>query len=371
MDTKKSIGIVTYMFSNYGAVLQCYALQRYLRNHTTDNVEVIDFTTAEHIHSLKLFGRKSSNSLKNIILNILVLRHYFALKRRQKRTAKFKRDNIIFTSRYTDMQGILDNPPQENVYVTGSDQVFNLNSSFVDVYYLNFDKGNARKVAYAPSFGVAEFDIEYRKRVPGYIEGFDALSCREQSGSDFLSELTGCPVPVVVDPTLLLTAEEWTKVAVKPKYSDYILIYDLNGKDNLVVIAKKIQKLTKKKIVCITGNERNRYDVDKTVFDAGPSEFIGWFANANYVVTDSFHGTSFSIIFKKPFSTYVAAPKMADRVRTLLGKFNLGWRLVENGKSNAFTANEALLQEPNVCIKDYIQSSYQFIHDNILNNEEH
>ena len=358
------------MFSNYGAVLQCYALQRFLRNHTTDNVEVIDFTTEEHIRSLKLFGRKSSNLLKNIILNILVLRHYSALKRRQERTAEFKRDNINFTSRYIDAKKLLENPPKEDVYVTGSDQVFNLNSSFVDVYYLNFNKGNARKVAYAPSFGVAEFDNDYRKRVPKYIKDFDALSCREQTGAAFLSDLTGKMVPVVVDPTMLLSAEDWTKVAKKPKIEDYILIYDLNGKDNLVVIAKKIQNLTKSKIVCITSNERNRYDVDKTVFDAGPSEFVGWFANANYVVTDSFHGTSFSIIFNKPFSTYVAATKTSDRVRTLLGKFNLNWRLIENGKSGAFVANEVFLQEPNVSTKDYIHSSCQFIHDNILNNEE-
>lgn len=354
------------MLSNYGAVLQCYALQRYLRNHTSDNVEVIDFTTNEHLNSIKILGKKSSNPIKNALINLKALYHYRALKRRKRRTFEFKRQHINYTSRYADMKILLENPPQEDVYVTGSDQVFNLNSYYVDVYYLHFAKGDARKVAYAPSFGVAEFNNEYRTRVPEYIKDYSALSCRERTGARFLAEITGKNVPVVADPTMLLTADEWYKVAVKPKIENYILIYDLNGKENLVSIAKKIQKQTKRKIVCITDNIRNHYNVDKIVFDAGPAEFLGWFANAYYVVTDSFHGTSFALIFNKPFSTYVDIPKTADRILTLLEVFNLKWRLIEKGESQLFLLKSNLLQEPNVTIDNYISNSYQFINDYIL-----
>lgn len=366
MESKKSIGIFTYMLSNYGAVLQCYALQRYLRNHTTDNVEVIDFTTNEHLNSIKILGKKASNPIKNALINLKTLCHYRALKRRKKRTFEFKKQHINYTSRYAEMKTLLENPPKEDVYVTGSDQVFNLNSKYVDIYYLHFNKVNARKVAYAPSFGVADFNNEYRTRVPEYIKDYSALSCREQTGADFLTEISGKRVPVVADPTMLLTADEWCKVAVKPEVDNYILIYDLNGKENLVSIAKKIQGLTKCKIVCITDNVLNHYKVDKIVYDAGPAEFVGWFANASYVVTDSFHGTSFSLIFNKPFITYIATPKTSDRVRTLLGKFKLSWRLVENGEANAFVLIDVILQKPDISIKDYVRNSKQFINDNIL-----
>lgn len=363
---QKSIGIVTYMLSNYGAVLQCYALQRYLRNNSTNKVEVIDFTTDDHLDSIRILRRQSDNPIKNVILLLLQLSHYFPLKRRQRRTIDFKKRNINYTSRYSDMKSILENPPKEDVYVTGSDQVFNLNSKYVDFYYLNFDTGKARKVAYAPSFGVSIFDNEYYNRVAGYINGFDALSCREYTGARFLSELTGSHVPVVIDPTMLLTADEWLRVATKPKTDNYILIYDLNGREDLIIIAKKIQSITRRRIVCLTSNIRNRYNVDRIVYDAGPSEFVGWLVNAYCIVTDSFHGTSFALIFNKPFSTYIANPQTADRVRSLLKAFDLQSRIVENGKTDSFAFSEDFSQRPNARIADKVRDSHRFIKDNIL-----
>lgn len=315
----KKVGIFTYMLSNYGAVLQCYALQKYLSTNKFLDVEVIDFTTKEHIESASIFNHTISNKLVRTVYNFTILLHYTKLKQRKKRTEHFKRTNIKFSNRYDNMDDLLKNPPKEDYYITGSDQVFNLNSPYYNVYYLGFSKGKARKIAYAPSFGHCNFNENLWCKISSYIYDFDSLSCREKTGAEYLTYKTGKDVPVLVDPTLLLDKKEWTLVSVKPNYKkNYILIYDLNGGEKLVDIAREIKKIYDLEIICITNNVTKRYKVDKQVFDAGPGEFVGWIANATCVVTDSFHGTVFSIINRKPFYTYIAIPELATRIHTLL-----------------------------------------------------
>lgn len=332
------IGIFTYFQTNYGAVLQAYALQKYLQNQPGTEVEIIDFTTPEHLEGHKVCKRQSlKNPVVAIAYYFFTLIHYRQLKRRVTRTRDFKNKYFHFTRRFSSMKEALKNHPIEDIYITGSDQVFNPNGKYVPLYYLGFDKGNGKKVAYAPSFGISEFNDDITQKIKEYIQDFDFLSCRELTGADYLSSITGHDVPVVVDPVLLHNADEWGKVAVTPRYKkDYIFIYDLNGADNLIKIAKDIQRNTGLPIVCLTSKREKIYPVNKQTYDAGPAEFVGWIKNASYVVTDSFHGTVFSLIFRKEFFTFIAVERTSSRIRCLLDKVGRGDRIIKKDELSSF-----------------------------------
>lgn len=324
------IGLFTFSQSNYGAVLQAFALQRYLREQPGVNVEIIDFTTPIHLKDQKIFRKpKSAHLVSRIVYYLFTLFRYHQLKQRLSKTIEFKKKYFHYTRRFSSVEDVLENYPQEDVYITGSDQVFNPNAQFYPVYYLGFDKGNAKKVAYAPSFGISAFNDEITARIEHYIMDFDYLSCREPAGAEYLKLIVGCDVPVVVDPVLLYDAKEWSKIAISPQFKkDFILIYDLNGAEKLLLIAKKIQAQKHLPIVCLTGNRTKIYPVCKQVYDAGPAEFIGWIKDASFVVTDSFHGTVFSIIFRKQFFTFVALENTSSRIRSILSKVGLEKRIV-------------------------------------------
>ena len=358
----KKVGIFTYMLSNYGAVLQCYALHKYIREELHYDAEVVDFTTDEHLKSLSPFNNTINNPVKRLIYNMYVLLfRLYRINQRNKKTQKFKRDNIVFSKRYSTMQELLQNPPKEDYYVSGSDQVFNLNSDYYKVYYLAFNKGNAKKVAYAPSFGHTQLDENYWGKIEEYVMDFDSLSSREETGAFFLSKMTGKAVPVVVDPTMLLTVKEWLKIAQPPKYKeDYIFIYDLNGGEDLVRIAHNIKDKTKLKIICLTNSVMKRYKVDYQLYSAGPSEFVGLIANASYVVTDSFHGSVFSIIFSKPFYTYIAVEHTSTRITNLLNSLGLSDHLIT---LSSIDESQQLPRPVSVELNSYTSSSKEYLNN--------
>lgn len=358
------IGIFTYFQTNYGAVLQAYALQKYLQEQPNTEVEIIDFTTPDHLEGHKVFKRQSlKNPVAAVAYYFFTVIHYVQLKHRVTRTWDFKKKYFHSTRRFSSMKDVLENHPIEDIYITGSDQVFNPIGMYVPLYYLGFDKGNGKKVAYAPSFGISKFDDTITQKIEGYVKDFDFLSCREPAGAEYLSSIAGHEVPVVVDPVLLHDSDEWDKVAVCPKMkSNYIFIYDLNGADNLIKIAKKVQKKTKLPIVCLTRNRLKLYPVDKQIYDAGPAEFVGWIKDASYVVTDSFHGTVFSLIFSKQFFTFIALERTSSRIRSILAKVGLDNRIVTKDGLNGFdfsTYNRydsVDLQQLSSSSKHYIQS---------------
>ncbi|WP_147382965.1 polysaccharide pyruvyl transferase family protein [Parabacteroides sp. TM07-1AC] len=364
----KRVGIYTYMLNNYGAVLQAYALQTFLSKYKNCEVEIINFKTDKHLRADRLF-KPREGLLRNLVFVFLTLLHYCALSKRRKRTHKFKQDFYNLSQTYSSVDELLSNPPKKDIHVSGSDQVFNPTSEYMPIYYLQFPKGDSKKVAYAPSFGISKFTQQQKESIRNFICDFDALSCREVTGANLLSELTGKEIPVVVDPTLLLSSSDWSKIAVQPNIKvKYIFVYDLNGGNNLIHIAKRIQQVTGYKIICVTGNIAKFYKGCTQVYSAGPCEFVGWFKNAEYVVTDSFHGTMFSLIWGKPFFTYIATMSSATRIYSILSQLGLRDRIVENGKVSEFTYNQP--QEFQAI--DYsriLVNSIRFINNEILNEK--
>lgn len=348
----KKVLIYTYKQSNYGAVLQAYALQKYLRSTYDVDARIVDFTTETHLQNNRLV-KTSGSLLENLYFSFFNLLHSKELKRRITRTQGFKDDYFIQTERYSTVDELINHNPPADVYITGSDQVFSPTSIYLPVYYLGFDKGKGIKVAYAPSFGISKFTSEMTERIRPYLKDFDYLSCRETVGADYLSSIVNKSVPTVCDPTLLLDQSSWREVAKSPNYSSsYILVYEINGGDNIIRFAKRLKKEIDLPIVCITSKSHKQYKVDLIVRDAGPAEFVGWFMNATFIVTDSFHGTVFSWMFEKDFYYFLAYEATSSRVKTLLKHLNCEDRIVKKEEIDSFNLSSC---------KPYMKESLRLI----------
>ena len=331
----KKVGILTYHNpDNYGAVLQTLALVEQLKRLGLD-VSVIDYTTQAHLNAYKFF--RFPNTLKSFLNIVLGLLNYFRLKRRHKKFAAFRTEWFPLTRRYANKEEFLQKLPQLDAIIVGSDQVFQVwDDKDLSVYYLPFYNTTIKKIAYAPSFGRSVFTPDIDAKITKTLSDFDRLSCREEIGARHIQIITGKDCSLVVDPVLLIGREFWAGVAVSQSNDNkpYILIFDLLGGPYLVKLAKQLNKGKDLKIVCITTKRflKRPYNVDKLIWDASPLEFVGWFKNASYVVTDSFHGSAFATIFNKPLISLIILERASDRLETLLSYFGAKDKLLSKKK---------------------------------------
>ena len=363
----KKIGILTYhSYDNYGAVLQAYALQTYILKHLKKDVEIINFCTDKQVQDndvLQLKGKKTIRSIISILYHKLPI--YCQLRKRRHRFNQFRKEYLVLTKRYKDAKSLTDDIPFEDIYITGSDQVFNPYAEYTEVYYLGFKKDGARKVAYAPSFGVADLEESVNKRLQCLIRDFDYISCREQVGADYLSKLLGKNVPCVVDPVFLLTNEEWNIVMKKTKlnnsYSEgYIFVYRLNGGLQLMQLAQKVSETVNLPIICVATD--NLYKTGCVVnHSAGPLELFGLIKGASYVVTDSFHGTALSLVFGVKVIPYIAFRQASSRITTIMENIGLSRNIIYN--VDDFDFNSLFFTDYEIQLRRYKDFSEKFLSD--------
>lgn len=362
-NNKKKIGIVTFQTAdNYGAVLQAYALQTYLARSKQNDVYVVDFCTPEHRKEYGIIKKWSKNPIKNVILNVLSFVHVFSLARRHKRFESFREKALNLTKhRYESEDDFLQRMEPFDYCIAGSDQVFNPKVRYSRCYYLDFDRFEGKKVAYAPSFGITEFTAEEKDYIEKTTSSFVALCCREREGADFLEGLTSRKVPVVCDPVYLLCQEEWKKIAALPGLcTPYIFVYDLCGGSNLIELAKKVSRCNGNiPIVCATGNVRCQYSGVTSLFDVGPRELLGFIANAGFVVTDSFHGTSLSLVLNTKVITYIALKHVASRIYSIMNTLGISDQIVED--INEFNMDRIRFADYTQSLKTFVSSSKYYI----------
>lgn len=339
MERMNNIGIITFHTpDNYGAVYQAYALQHYIENTFNTNVEIINFCTERHIRAYSIFRRKSNSSIKNIALQLITMFKYKELHDKQKKFQEYRNKFLHLSSkRYSSEDELLNDIEPYDIYITGSDQVFNPNNEFIRAYYMDFPKKNSKKIAYAPSFGISNFTEKVSAKILPFLVDFDSLSCREKDGSEYLSSLINKEVPVVVDPVFLLDKNNWEKIAKEPKEKErYIFIYDLCGGEKLISLAHKIKEKTGFKIICATGNIRKRYKYCISKYNVGPTELLGYINNAEYVVTDSFHGTSLSLILNTKVISFIALKHASARLISIMEQLGLTNQIVQDVDSFKF-----------------------------------
>jgi len=315
------IGILTYHANyNYGACLQAYALQTVIKRFQSD-CEIIDFQPA----SLDYFApiSKRSTHPKEVIKNITRIPYRDNLMERQEKFDAFVNTNLELSSRYSTEAEVVAHAAGYDCIVCGSDQIWNLDGRISSrVYYLNFPK-EQRRVAYASSFGDWIHEVpKHESEVFPWIETFDALSMREETGVDYLRE-NGFDCQFVLDPTLLLTSTDFDHILLETKTEEpYVLLFSYSGAKNAIEITKKLSVKLDAKAICIVPPPRTMFSGIERKLDVGPREFLSLIKNAKCVVTDSFHGTILSIQYKKPFIS-VDTGGLDTRRRPLLRQLGL------------------------------------------------
>ncbi len=310
--------------NNYGAVLQAYALQKKL---TSENIECecIDYKcdAIEKMHQPRKIDIKYGliGNAKIIVSNILN-------GPRLKAFAPF-RENISHSKPYTKATIAQAN----NVYdafITGSDQVFSLDLTGSDTaYFLDFVADGKRKISYAASMG--RYLEEYKDIYKEQLGSFDLLSFREKAIADKIKSEIDIEGQTIPDPVFLLTGEEWKKsLNISQKSNErYIFVYALFGSKTLLQAAQRLAREKNCRLYIVTKLNKLSVNADKIIRDASPERFIELIANAEYVLTDSFHGTAFSLILKKQFYT-VLPPKAPERITDLLSSDELKARIIDD-----------------------------------------
>ena len=306
---------------NYGAVLQAYALQKYIANLGYD-VKIIDYIPPY----------ASNHGIKGSIR--LLLRWYDLLKGRISFN-HFQRKYLNLT---ICMKGVIDPGIDDDnkLFIAGSDQIWNpiLENGKDDNYFLGCVKKGI-KTSYAASLGVGKIPDEclaYYKRM---LQDFKMISVREQSGKDEIMNRVGIKnVECVVDPVFLLGRDQWKAVCDEScKGEDYILVYAFRRDVQIYHYAKRLAKERKCKVVAISNSLIDvKNGMDKFYWNPAPDTFVSLFMNAKEVVTNSFHGFSFSIIFKKPMHIFELNSPGNERLLYLAKRFGLGDRLLKNDK---------------------------------------
>jgi hypothetical protein len=242
---------------------------------------------------------------------------------------------------YRDLERIARQPEFEG-FVCGSDQVWNawIHSGVNDPgYFLHFVSEGVKRIAYAPCFGVASLPRNAVETLGESLKGFDALSVRERTGAGLIRKVAGLEVPVVLDPTMLLTKDQWSGFE-SDHYGlpeKYIFCYKFTPKAEVREMIRQIGRKTGLPIVepaCSAESYGDRFDLR---FDIGPAEFLRCIHRAELVLTDSFHASVFSILYHKPFLTFMRdrddSPRnMNSRMVDLLTSTRLTQCMVLNGE---------------------------------------
>ncbi len=330
MKNEKKAVIYTLNHINYGAVLQCCGLVNYLRGIGVD-AESLNLNTPYHQKLFRVFAPYSDSRLRQMFYHFFCLLRYAPLKRKIRRFIRFRQEWLHLNLRaYESEEDVLKNPPSADVYVSGSDQVFQPEGKRRRIFYLNFPVGQKqKKIAYAASFGTDTIKPDTLDILKPWVEDFFQLSVREESGARLLEKMTGSRPPVVLDPVFLPDASFWQSLAGERLFPQkYIVVYELNGGNALIQKAKAIADRLHLPVYVITTKPHKFYPVEKQLYDCGPKEFLSLLRHAEYIVTDSFHGTCFALIFRIPFITMAAIRESSDRLVTLLKNAGMEKRLI-------------------------------------------
>lgn len=348
------IGMITFhSVPNLGANLQAFALNRYI-NQNINRCEIIDFIPNSHIVREGNFKR-SLRVVKNGFLYPFLLN--------ERKFKEFQKKNYILSSqKYKGDEEIFASPPRYDILISGSDQILNATlSGDSKAFYLGFDH-DAKKISYASSFGRKDISNIEKELIKTWLPHFSDISVREESASEIIEGLTGKSSKLVMDPVFLLGTEEWRRLAGKIKTpKKYILVYAMEISQELLDTVEAARKLYNLPILTVYGCCGSISGTTRIKW-CGPQEFISYIDNAELVITNSFHGTAFSILLKRKFLC-VAHSKRNERLINITNLCSKTQKLItaENNSidNNIIDGNKAL-----TLLDDYINSSKEYLENN-------
>ncbi len=382
----KKIGVITFHDPiSYGANLQCLGLQLYLRSLGYD-VRVIDYSMNSYLEY------KNKNKIKRNLIRIyhLVKNPFNFIKyrlnaqkiSREKEKYKknlnirnlnfkqFQKDNYIYSEKkYNTISQLKNDPPKYDVYICGSDQIWNPNfCEMDDNYFLSFAP-QGKRISYAPSFGVSSIPFYAKEKYKKNLLGIDYLSIREQTGAKIINKLIKKEAQIVIDPTFLVNKDEWFKLADKSNIKTpkkYILTYFI-GIDEYI-----------ENYIAMIKEQFNDIEIIDLIFDKtsyGPYDFLKLIKNAAFVFTNSFHGVAFCINMNIPFAVGKTLKDKSknsafSRIDDLLNDLELQSRICDENTQINKEFLKLDYKPINKRLEKIVADSKKFLEDSIKNIEK-
>ena len=298
------------------------------------------------------------------------------INKRDLKYAEFKK-KFRLTPPYKNYKELTEKSKEYSNIIVGSDQLWLPVNVVADYYTLNWVDDGVNKISLATSFGISEIPKKYKEKYKKFLDKIDYISVREQSGVNLIKEISNKDASLICDPTMLLTKQDWMSMQQEERIikDKYILCYYLGKNIDHRKFAEKLKAKTGYKIVSLNhADEYVKYNdifADETPYDIGPAEWINLIRNAEYVCTDSFHGTVFSLINNVNFFTFERYKNNDSKISTnsriydLLKNFNLEERLFKGNeeveyamrKKINFTEVNNKLKEQRECAIGFIQNS--------------
>lgn len=319
----KNVVLTFHKEVNYGAIFQTLALQTILKKF--GDAAVLDFD---------MKNKNNSLSLRSFVYKL-------AEKKKAQVLQSFLKKNVRFTPKVKNVSDIQRVCKDCNNIIVGSDQVWakDIVKDYFDIYTLNFElNSNTNKISYAASIGKENIDSNAIDSLTKSLSNYKSISVREENAKKMLEKHGVRHVEVTLDPTLLLKAEEWDKYSIENnKYSNYIFVYMLEINESIINSVKELRDKTNMKIICL--NNKNHFGENTVCLPfCSPGMFLSLVKNANYVITNSFHGTCFSIVYNKRFGVHLHTTKSV-RQRELLDKLGLNCAIINNDISKIIDTN--------------------------------
>lgn len=255
--------------------------------------------------------------------------------------------------------------PKYWAIISGSDQVWNPDITDYDLsYFLDFCDYRTKRIAYAPSFGFIDFPVEYDEAIANELKQFDAVSVREMQGVEKVKALIGREPCLVLDPTFLIPRTKWEAIEIQCKTPEqYILYYAIHRSDEMIQFCNKLSAKTGIPIVVAGGNSISKKgpfgELAHYIPDTDPLQWLYLISHANYVVTNSFHGLSFSVIFRKNFFLDLSSQTNA-RLENLVAMLGLERQIIRKGMTPVltdYTAAEVVLETMTDSSLDYLRQA--------------
>lgn len=363
--------ITLHASNNYGSCLQSWATQRLLDSLGVQS-EIVDYcrpNSRPKALAAAYFDRAPLNRLGFLwkVSFIKSLAMALLLRRVADQAApfdRFRRTMLKTSQRYDDIEELTVNPPDADIYITGSDQVWNSiwNGGFDPVFYLQYAPEGKPRIAYAASIGRESIDEAERYQIAEALFKYDAVSMREESGVRIVHNLGKLDAVQVLDPTLMMRRSDWESIATIPDDlpEAYLLTYQLGRSDRFFSFAEKVAKQLNLPIVALCHAPGVRHEGAVNYVSPEVTDFLGLFLKATYVVTDSFHATAFSLNLNIPFSV-VPPDRFVTRIESILALTGTSNRLVEDCVDSTDALDPIDFERVNASLEQERKASLDFL----------
>lgn len=386
------VGILTiHKLNNYGSVLQAYALQSTV-NKLGFQGEIIDYSI--HYTPTVLLGYAihayRQQGLRLLTTSIFCCGIEFFQQKIARLTRhdshcmsmpdifdEFRENNLILSKESYSPEKLRQNPPDYDIYISGSDNIWLVNNAFGISdgwarYYLDFVPENKTTISYAPSMGDPNVSDGHLERFESLLKNIDYLSVRETSAAELINRITGNQITTVCDPTFLLSREEWDHLLPEegplPSRKPYLLVYVAHPLDSDSPMFQFSRYISQKLGLDVINIGYHFSDGKPAYVNVTVPEFLMYFKNASLIITNTFHGTIFSIIYRKGF--YAFKPRAGPaRIRDLLSVVGLSERFVQSDLEARELSPEINFRDVEDKIQKFRQNSLLWLQTALQNGD--